>query len=187
MPEQSPQPKKPTGTSSNKTLIIVVAVLAALVLLGGGGYYLNQRAAEKSAEKAIEEATGGKADVDVSEGGDKVTIETDEGKLTIGKNEVPESFPSDLSIYPGAEVTGSFESEGNVTVALRTSDSISKVTNFYKSDLEKNGWKIISTSSVKETTVFTAEKGNNSVLISVGSDADEEDKTGVAIIVGPKA
>lgn len=182
MAEQSAQAQPKTSSappSKNKNLLIVIIVIAILVLLGGG-YFVQQQFAEKSAEKTIEQATG--ADVDVSEGGDKVTIETDEGKVTIGKNEVPDNFPSDIAIYNGSEVTGTSETTDGVSVILKTSDSVSTVNNFYKDDLAKNGWKITLSSTAEGSSVISAEKGEKSVIITISVD-NEDGKTGIAIVV----
>lgn len=182
MPEQAAQPKpsNPTSSSGNKTLMIIIIVVVVLIVLGAAGYFLQQKSSEKATEKAIEDATG--ADVDVSEGGDKVTIETDEGKVTVGKNEVPDSFPSDITVYSGAEVTGTTETSEGVSLLLTTSDSVEKVNSFYKADLAKNGWTISSSSIVTDSALITAEKGSKSLIVTVGPDK-ESGKTGIAIVV----
>jgi hypothetical protein len=186
MPEQSAQAQpKSSSSSGNKTLIIVIVVVVALGILGGAGYYLQQRSsektAEKTAEKAIEDATGGDAKVDISEGGDKVTIETDEGKITTSETSIPDSFPSSITVYQGSEVAGSTEAEEGVTLLLKTSDSTSQAFSFYKSDLAKNGWEISSSSTIEGSSLITAEKGNEGVLVTITTD-EEDGKTAIAIV-----
>src|SRR3990170_1363771 len=107
--QTSPEKTTPAqpAKSNNKLIIIVVIVVGALVVLSGIGYFANQFLAEKVTEKAIETATGGKVDVDADK--EKITIETNDGKLTIGQNELPKSFPSDITVYNGAKVTSSAE------------------------------------------------------------------------------
>ena len=175
MPEESHQKK----SSGNKTILIIIVVIAVLVLLGGLSYFLQQKSAEKTAEKVIEDATGGK--VDISEGGNKVSIETDEGKLTVGQNQVPENFPSDVSIYPGSEVVTSSESGENFTLTLTTSDSVSKVGEFYRDDLEKNGWSISEAPIVGDSFITTGTKGTRKVDIIAAPNNDG--KTGITIVL----
>lgn len=182
MPEQSAKAQpKPSPSSGNKTILIVIGVVVVLGILGGAGYYLQQRSSETAAEKAIEDAAGGNAKVDISEGGDKVTIETDEGKVTTSESSVPDSFPSSITIYQGSEVAGSTEAEEGVTLLLKTSDSTSKAFSFYKSDLAKNGWKVTSSSTIEENSLITAEKGEEGALITIATD-EEDGKTAIAII-----
>ena len=177
MLEQTAQDQqKSSSGSSNKNLIIIVVVVV-LILLGAGSYYMYQQSAERAAEKKIEEVTGGKVNIE----GDKVTIETDQGKVTTSKSEVPESFPSDVTVYKGSEVTGSTEAEGGVTLMLATSDSVKQVSDFYNADLKKNGWKITASSNLEGSSLVTAEKGSKSLLITVAPDASSG-KTAIAIV-----
>lgn len=188
MPDQKEQPAAPTQApsspaqknSNTKLIIIIVVVAAVLAVLGGGAYYANQYFAEKSAEEVIEKATGSK--VDISDEGDKVTIETDDGKTTIGKNEVPDSFPSDVTVYSGAEVTATSETTSGTMISLKTSDSVSKVFDFYKSDLTSNGWTQTSAATYAGTATVTAEKGGKITSVIIGTDTDDN-KTTIIISV----
>src|SRR3972149_5694504 len=98
-PTQSVQPAQPAKSGSNKTLLIIIAAVVVLAILGAGGYFVQQKFAEKTGEKAVEtaleKASGGKANVDVSEGGEKVSIKTDEGSVTMGGGSVPKNWPSE--------------------------------------------------------------------------------------------
>ncbi len=67
-------------------------------------------------------------------------------------------------------------------VVLETTDSVSKVSEFYQSDLSKNNWKQISAAAYEGASIVNAEKGNNTVLITVALD-NQNDKTTITIIV----
>lgn len=183
MPEQEKKPETPKkeGSSSpksgsnNKVIIIVAVVIGIFVVLGITAFFGTKLFTEKAAEKAIEQTTGGK--VDVEKGGDKVTIETDEGKATIGKNEIPDSFPSDVSVYSGAEITATTETASGVMISLKTSDSVSKVFDFYKSDLTSNKWTQTSAATYAETATITAEKGGKMVSVIIGTDTTDNKTT----------
>lgn len=178
---QTDKPTNPPGGSSNKTLMIIVIVVIGLIILGGAGYFVQKQFTEKTAEKAIEKATG--ADVDVSDGGDKVTIETDEGKVTIGKEDIPDSFPSDITIYSGSEVTATTETSDGVSVQLKTSDSVSTVNSFYKSDLKSNGWTLSATATEADSGYIMATKNKKTVVLTITPDTDDN-KTVITIITG---
>lgn len=169
--------KNPNSDSPNKTTLIIIGAVAILLVLGGG-YFLSQRSSEKAAKKAIENTTG--ADVDID--GNKTIIETDEGKISIGSSEVPDSFPSDVTVYKDAEVVGSTEADDGVTLMLTTSDSITKVTDFYTKDIKDNSWIISSSSNFEESSLITAEKGNKSLLITIAPDKSSG-KTSIALLV----
>ena len=179
MPDQSaPGQSNPSSSSSNKTILIIV-VVAIILLVLGGIYFLSQKSSEKAAEQAIENATG--ADVDID--GDKTTIETDEGKITVGSgSEVPDSFPSDVTVYKDAEVIGSTETEDGVTLTLTTSDSVAAATDFYTKDTKDKGWKISSSSNFESSSLITAEKGDKSLLITISPDKSSG-KTSIVLIV----
>jgi hypothetical protein len=182
--EEKPQTDKPTnppGGSSNKTIMIIVVVVVGLLILGGAGYFVQQQFTEKAAEDTIEKATG--ADVDVSDGGDKVTIETDEGKVTVGKDDVPDAFPSDITIYSGSEVTATTETSDGVSVQLKTSDSVSTVNSFYKSDLKSNGWTLSATATEDDSGYIMATKNKKTVVLTITPDTSDN-KTVITIITG---
>jgi len=175
VPEESNQKK----SSENKTTLIVIVVIVVLVILGGTGYLVQQSAAERSAEKAIEDATVGK--VGISEGGKKVTVETNEGKLTVGEGQIPENFPSDVPIYSGVEVITSSESGGNFTLTLKSSDSVSKVSDFYKTNLANKGWTLGNPVDFSGSTAITATKNGRELNVVITPDNDG--KTAIAIVI----
>lgn len=188
MPEQEADPvssKKETTSpqkgSGNKLIIIIAVVVGVFVVFGIASFFVFGFFTEKATETAIEQATGAK--VDISDDGDKVTVETDEGKVTIGRNDVPDSFPSDIAVYSGAEVTLTSDTDEGVTLALKTSDSVTAVFDFYKDDLEKNGWNITTSTKVEGSSLITAEKGSNQVIVTVGTDT-EDNKTLITILTG---
>lgn len=170
--------------SNNKIIILVITIVGAIVVVGTIGYFVfglvGKKTAETISEKTIEQATGGK--VDISNDGKTTTIETDEGEVTIGKNEVPDSFPSDVTVYKGSEVIASAEAEGDITLQLKTSDSVSMVNGFYKSDLSKNGWKETSSVDYLGTFTITAEKGEKQVSVVIAT-AETDNKTTILIII----
>lgn len=66
-------------------------------------------AAEQAAESAIEDAAsdqGEDVEVDVERDGEEVTIETDEGTIKVGTDELPDGYPADeVPVVDGEIVT----------------------------------------------------------------------------------
>jgi hypothetical protein len=185
-PAQPAQSAQPAKSGSNKTLLIIIAAVIVLGLLGAGGYFIQQKFAEKTGEKAaetaLEKASGGKANVDVSEGGDKVSIKTDEGSVTMGGGSVPKNWPSDVTVYKGAKVTGSAETDEGLSLMLETSDSVEKVYEFYKSDLPSKGWSLSMNATYGGASMLQGEKSGKGVMLSVSKNEDSG-KTAIAISV----
>lgn len=174
------QPASTKKGSNNKLIIIIVVAVVIVGVLGVGSFAASRFFTEKTAEKAIEQATGGKATVE--DDGDKVSVETDEGKVTIGHDEIPSSFPSDITVYSGAEITATTEIEDTVSVTLTTSDSVSKVFEFYKSDLASNGWTQTAAATYTGIATVAAEKSGKEAAVTVTTDS-EDGKTIIAIVV----
>jgi hypothetical protein len=100
------------GGTVKKVVTIGLVALLAMAVTGCG------KAAEKVAEKAIENASGGDANVDISGNGGTVQIQTDEGSATYGGGAIP-----------GA-IDVSFPSGGNVVVSTDTSTEASVMVQY---------------------------------------------------------
>lgn len=152
-----------------KSKIIILLVVLAVFSVG------CQNVAEKAVENAIEKETGGKAKVNTDDG--TVELETEKGKVQIGKNDLPEGFPEDIPVYENAKITSSVNSAGTFSLTLNAEgEKTDEIADFYKDELKENGWKsVMSTNSGAEGQEFTGlqyEKGNRQVTISVTGGGD---------------
>ncbi|MFQ5639740.1 MAG: hypothetical protein ACE5IR_17280 [bacterium] len=84
-----------------------------------------------------------RSEMTVKGGGEEVHLSLDASGV-----ELPDGFPDDAPLYPGATVMTSATTPAGFTVALQTQTALKKVTNFYNQKLKKNGWKIIVNSSL---------------------------------------
>ncbi len=84
-------------------IFIFILALGALVSSCRSG---SQKAAEKIMENALENASGGEAQVDIS--GEKTVIETGEGRSEIDPNATswPSEIPDDIPEFTSGKVTG---------------------------------------------------------------------------------
>ncbi len=114
--------------------------VSCLILLVVG---CGKEVQEAAVEKKIEEATGGEADVDFSDGGMKITGETKEGEyaITAGEEtEIPEDFPSDVFIYRPSEAVMAMKVPEGYSVTLITQDDKAEVVEAYKREMQEEGW-----------------------------------------------
>jgi hypothetical protein len=144
-----------------KRLLIGTFVIVLAVGLGG-----CKSVSEKIGEEIVGGVIGG--DVDVSE--DEVTIQTDEGDVTIagGEGALTEGFPKDCPIYKDSTVESSsrFESGEQVQyyATLQAPDSVGDVHAWYKGEFESEGWSIENDFKMSaddgETAMLYAKKGD---------------------------
>ncbi len=130
----------------------------------------------------------------------KFTIKTDKGTTTIDANSkdggslkvtddkgqtttmnagtaAPQNLPSWLPVYPGGTVQGTFDTtnaEGHsATFTVSTSDPVSKVLDFYKSQFESGGLKA-------EKTTFSANGQDGGTVTAKSAD----DKRQANVLIG---
>ena len=129
-----------------------------------------KRAAEKTGEKIIEKSMGDDAKVDID--GEKVVIETDEGKFTTDAtiHSWPKELPSDIPEFREGEVisvtTHEMDETKNWVVIFENVPQTALQK--YKEVLETNGFKINYTSTAGTGGHLAAEKGKLTVVVIVG-------------------
>ncbi len=175
--------KKEKRESSKKApiLLILAAVVVAATILGGIFY---RRAKGLVVGNIFSRLTGGTVDVDND--GEKVTITSEEGEFSFEEGgSLPDNFPSDFPIYPNAELASSWTASGDDTDGLsliwETEDSVSKVSNYYESELEDAGWTLSFTSETEDSTTYAFEKNDVSGFIGI---TVEESKTVISLTLG---
>lgn len=123
-----------------KSKIIILLVALAVFSVG------CKNVAEKAVEKAIEKESGGKARVNANDG--TIEVETDKGKVQIGKNDLPEGFPEDVPVYRKAKIVSSVNNQDTYQITFSAEGKkMDEISDFYKEELEGNGWKSDSSSN----------------------------------------
>lgn len=161
-----------TSPSKKRTLSITAAVFVVLVVLALSGYFVKQSSTNPEGND------GNRTDAQK-----QTTVSTQEGDITIKEGELPKDFPNDIAIYENSKVERSTESNNGTSVILQTSDSVSKVTNFYKDNLKSNDWKSIQSSTIEGSSLITAEKDVRQLVITVVIN-EKAGKTEISIVVG---
>lgn len=149
------------------------AVLVAAVLLTACG------SNEKSATIA-----GTTYKTDESAGTASIVTTNGSIKTTQGAAAAAVVMPAYAPVYPGATVEAVMETEsgGRKTkmVTLATQDPVTKVGDFYKAALTKEGWKLPQSMLMPDAAMITGEKGDKQVSVMVSK---QDDKTGIVLTV----
>lgn len=120
-----------------------------------------------------------------SGGGQEVSYESGgmTHKFTDGKDATKAPFL--LPIYPNAKATGEVQSEGNGDdnsfMMLSSTDPVSKVAEYYKSELQKQGWTVNQQQMLPNLVNMSAkkEKLDGSIMLS----GDDSNKTTINLSV----
>jgi hypothetical protein len=99
--------------------------------------------------------------------GMKVTTDLNGGKL-------PADYPSDVPVYKDAKITvaQTMTEKNGRHVVMETQDPADKVTAFYKSGLETNGWKVDGTVAMGDLNMMTASKGGKQLIVQITNISD---------------
>jgi hypothetical protein len=169
---KTPQKKK------SPLLFVGVACLVLIVLMSIGSAVVGKFFAKKIVQGVVEKG--------------KVTF-TDAktgAKVDIGSGKVPDTFPKDFPLYPGAKVVSAMS--GNESgknngfwLTMTTTDSLAKVEAFYKTQFTAGGWTVSSTFTTGGTTSETVEKGQWSGSLAISEDSSSKE-TQIVIILGQK-
>ena len=146
----------------------VGAIVMAMVLLGGCGLI---------AQKAVQSATG----VKVDQSGGKTTVTGPNGQsatVSSDSGKVPDGLPDTVPVYSG-KITGSAAvttPQGNsYQFVVTTSDSISTVIDWYKTQLAAKGWTIDATVMTGEQGLVSGKNGTSQIAVTAGTDNGSTD------------
>lgn len=186
--------EKTEKKGKNPLVFVGIGCLVLLVLLGVAGTiamrFFAKRVGLGLLQGAIENRTGVKTNLsDIEKGKLTLTDQKTGAQVDIGSGKIPDNFPKDFPIYPGAKVTsvlsGSQQGQSNgFWVTLTTSDGLDKVATYYKDSLKTNGWTETATYSAGETTTQTVTKGKLSGTVSVTKASGNSGETDIVIVLG---
>lgn len=164
--------------SKRSGLIVVGGSMAFLMLAGAG---CGQMVAQKAAQVAVQQSSGGQVNFGTN---GSITVNTNEGTYS-DVNKVPDNWPSDVAVYAGSKVvysgsSNNANSKPGFALALQTSDKAQAVVDFYKDSLAKAGWNITSNGQFNGTTIIAAQKGTNTLGLTV-TEADGQTSISISI------
>ena len=178
---------KEKGTQKGFPWVIVI-VLGIIVFAAVAFRIFNSKIKNKASNflvsKIVSEQVGG--DVEISNDGENISYKGEDFEFSVGSgDELPENFPKDFPIYENAKLISKWSSEdqegSGLSLMWETDDTLDKVSDFYESQFEKNGWNITSTFKQEDSTVFSAEKDSQEALLGI---AVVEEKLNISVVFG---
>ena len=185
--------KKASGLPPVVKIIIIVFVV--LFLLGTILSFVIGKIVKKAGttilNKAIENKTGMQTSIEDLEKGKMTFTDPKTGaKVEINSGKIPEDFPKNFPLYPGANLTttlsgNSKDDESGFWLTFSTKDSLSKVADYFKTNLKTNGWETKMAFETDQNTTFGVSNDNleGSVTITRAEGANE---TSFVIMLGEK-
>lgn len=150
----------------------VALIIIAVVVLGAGGLWFSgvfrREAAQEAVERAIEESSGGSADVDLDSG--SVKVKTDEGTFETGKEvSLPSGFPSDLHVIDGTITSATTMGDGTYTVEITVAKTVEQARQEYEAELAADGWTTTFTLTLEDVVSLSATKGNRTATVNISA------------------
>lgn len=150
-----------------------IAVSALFTLVGCGGI------AEKAAEVAIEQSTGGAVDLDAGDGSITITDEETGGQITGGVGaSLPDSFPKEIPVPEGASLVSSQSVPGEGAAALWSWQNLTQEQfDAHMAEYEANGFVperdplVVDLGTATSVTVYFT--GNGLAVTAIGVIAQD--------------
>src|SRR3989338_8122577 len=165
-----------TSTKSSKMTPVVPLVIGGIIILLVVGLTMQffAKKAGTSLKTNLEDIEKGKATFTDTKTGETVNI---------GGEKLPDTFPKDFPIYPGAKIVSSVSSNGLlVTFTAPDGHGLAKVVPFYKNGLGASGWTI--TSSFDSDTIQTWAIAKGTTEGSVSITTSERDPLTIVVTLG---
>ena len=143
----------PPASGGNNMMLYIIGGVVALGLVGWLGMRMLGGAAMMAA------GVGADRNMDGS-----TTYSNAEGSVTVGGASMPDNWPSDApQNFSGAQIQYSGSSnpqtgEAGAAVSYTAQGSASSVADYYKRELQSNGWTIEGSANMNGATVVSASK-----------------------------
>lgn len=152
---------------------VLIVFLAFSLLLAGCGKAASRQIGEEATEKALEEATGGQAQVEFGKDG-AVEVKTAEGTVSVGSDyEWPEKMPEDIPRLDEGKIVSVIESDpaqGPQTIFVGMENIPATALKAYKEKMEQEDWTIFMSTDTDSDFSAMAVKGKLNVALTFKSD-----------------
>lgn len=170
-------------SSRSRLAISVLALTLGVSTVGCGkaAEKFAEKATEKVTEKAIEAESGGDANVDIGKDG-KVQIDTEDGSLSIGTGEIPDSWPSDVPLPEDLDIVSSLATQdGSILAGSTASMNDAEVMEFYEEAL--GGWTASSRANDMTATgnFSSAQYEQGERVLSITATGTPDESTAISI------
>jgi hypothetical protein len=168
----------------NKLLFSILAT-ALLFSFSSCGKNTEEKTMEKTTEKMIDQSSGGKVKVDLSQ--EQIKIKDQHGEAVIsakGNGQIPADFPKDVYVHPNTKVLIAQTVDGGFHLLLESKEDPEPLVNTYKGKMKTDGWKETNAISMGATGIITYEKDNRRALVTISQS--EKGKTGIQLQIHKK-
>ena len=166
--------------------VLYCLLMAALLFsLAACGKNAEEKKMEKTTEKMIEQSSGGKVKVDLSQ--EQIKIKDQHGEAVIsakGNVQIPNDFPKDVYVHPNTKVLIAQTVDGGFHVLLESAEDPEPLVNTYKGKMKTDGWKETNAISMGATGIITYEKDNRRAMVTISQS--EKGKTGIQLQIHKK-
>ncbi|MGQ9574010.1 MAG: hypothetical protein ACUVUC_01705 [Thermoguttaceae bacterium] len=143
----------------------IVALSVALALGVSSACRRSVTVTGPEGTKATVSQSGQKVEITIpGEGGKKLQFSAGAAAA------LPDGFPEDAPIYPGAKLTTSMTLPEGMQVSLQTADAAEKVSAFYKERLKAGGWELKATMDTGQAIMLLAEKEGRNLQTMIGRE-----------------
>lgn len=166
-------------------LIVVGGIVSAVV-----GRFFAKKVGTGLLQTAIEKQTGIKTNLQDVEKGKMTFTDSKTGtKVEVGTGKIPDNFPKDFPLYPGATVVSSLAGKETGTngfwLTMSTRDSVDKVGAYYTSQFAAGKWTVGATYTASGTITQTVEKDLWDGSLAISQDESSKE-TQIVIILNQK-
>lgn len=120
-----------------RTVLIALAAVSGLAACDSSET-LTEKAIEKYAEHQ-----GVDMDIDLKDGAQSVTMQTDQGEMTtqVGGNvKIPDGFPSDVPFYEGLTLQTASTISDTYMLQAQSNEPLDKIVQYYVEAMPAQGW-----------------------------------------------
>lgn len=160
-----------------RPLLIILIVLVLLITVGAVLFKIFETRISSKFLSLFFSKMSGQA-VNVEDGGKKISVDSKDGEFSYSaEGKLPEGFPVDFPIYPGAKLTNSWTADTDdgkgISVVWESKDTAETVKNFYKEKLAAGGWTIESELAQAEMQSLSFTKDNVSGFVGLTLSGDK--------------
>jgi len=98
------------------------------------------------------------------------------------RGEIPDAYPDDALIYPGAHASAAVTKQGRLSVIFSSSDASEDVIAYTTDFLDSAGWEDTSVSTIPNGTIIRGSKKSSRSMVVLVSEISEEGGEGVTMI-----
>lgn len=191
--ESAKDSKKESKKGLPTIAVVGIGCFVLLALIGIGitfaGKLLFSKVGMGLVKTGIEDKTG--MSISTEKGKEGMTFTDKESGAQIQINadaKIPDNFPKDFPVYPGAKPSGSLSNtkkDSGFFLVLTATDDAKKVVDYYTKQFPANGWTIKNTSDFGDVSMISVEKETLVGSATIGTEKDKKE-TSLILTVSEK-